>query len=101
MKSFNRREAGDRLNTTDIRTDAALRDDPTQNDDGIHIGDVYANNISALKSYVLEVLVQHYEQAVPGDVNSDTVVNVQDIILLVDYIFSNVLILHFKCYRFK
>jgi len=57
--------------------------------DGIHIGDVYANNISALKSYVLEVLDQHYEQAVPGDVNSDTVVNVQDIILVVSIILNS------------
>jgi len=56
--------------------------------DGNHIGDTFVNSISAMKSYVLEILDQYYEQAVSGDVNSDAVVNVQDIILVVSMILN-------------
>jgi len=56
--------------------------------DGNHIGDTFVNSISATKSYVLGLLEEHYEQAVPGDVNSDTLVNVQDIILVVGMILN-------------
>ena len=57
--------------------------------DGNHIGDTFVNSISAMKSYVLEILDQYYEQAVSGDVNSDAVVNVQDIILVVSMILNS------------
>jgi len=57
--------------------------------DGNHIGDTFVNSISAMKSYVLEILDQNYEQATPGDVNSDTLVNVQDIILVVNMILNS------------
>ena len=56
--------------------------------DGNHIGDTFVNSVSATKSYVLGILEEHYEQAVPGDVNSDTLVNVQDIILVVGMILN-------------
>ena len=56
--------------------------------DGTHLGDIFVNSVSATKSYVLGLLAQHYEQAVPGDVNSDTLVNVQDIILVVGMILN-------------
>jgi len=57
--------------------------------DGNHIGDTFVNSVSAMKSYVLEILDQNYEQATPGDVNSDTLVNVQDIILVVNMILNS------------
>ena len=57
--------------------------------DGNHIGDTFVNNISTLKSYVLEVLDENYEQSIPGDINLDAIINVQDIILLVNIILSS------------
>ena len=57
--------------------------------DGNHIGDTFVNSISATKSYVLGILDQYYEQATPGDINLDSIINVQDIILLVNMILSS------------
>ena len=52
------------------------------------IGSIYVNNLSTVKNYILEILDQHYQQSIPGDVNLDTVINVQDIILLVNMILN-------------
>ena len=57
--------------------------------DGNHIGNTFVNSISATKSYVLGILDQYYEQSIPGDINLDSIINVQDIILLVNMILSS------------
>ena len=42
-----------------------------------------------MKNFVRDILEEHYEQSILGDVNSDATVNVQDIILLVNMILNN------------
>ncbi len=53
------------------------------------IGDITVSGVNnSVKSYVLEVIDQNYQQAISGDVNSDSIVNVQDIILVVNMILN-------------
>jgi len=40
------------------------------------------------KNYIRGILEEHYQQSVLGDVNGDTTVNIQDVILLVNYILN-------------
>ncbi len=57
--------------------------------DGNYIGSIYANSVNnSFKNYIRGVLDEHYEQSVLGDINGDTLVNVQDVILLVNSILS-------------
>ena len=45
-------------------------------------------NFSA-RSYITDVIAEHYQQAIVGDVNGDGTINVQDIILVVNMILSS------------
>lgn len=58
--------------------------------DGEYLGSMYAGSVNnTLKNFVRDILEEHYEQSILGDVNSDATVNVQDIILLVNMILNN------------
>jgi len=52
-----------------------------------HIDLLSLGNIE--KNYIRGILEEHYEQSILGDINSDSVVNIQDIILLVNMVLSN------------
>lgn len=41
------------------------------------------------KTYIRNILAENYEQFVPGDVNQDALINVQDIILIVNMILNS------------
>jgi len=41
------------------------------------------------KNYIIEILEEHYQQSIIGDINGDSFVNIQDVILLVNSILSN------------
>ena len=43
---------------------------------------------NSAKNYILGILEDHYEQSILGDINGDSIVNVQDIILLVNNILN-------------
>ena len=57
--------------------------------DGSYLGSITANSVTNnVKNYIREILEEHYQQSILGDVNGDTVVNVQDVILLVSMILN-------------
>ena len=57
--------------------------------DGSYLGNIDANSVtSSLKNYIRGILEEHYEQSVLGDINGDSLVNIQDIILLVNVILN-------------
>ncbi len=57
--------------------------------DGEYLGQISVNSVSAnVKNYILGIIEANYQQSVLGDVNGDTFVNVQDVILLVNSILS-------------
>ena len=59
--------------------------------DGTYLGNITLNsglNASA-KNYIRDILEEHYQQMILGDINGDAQVNVQDIILLVNIILNN------------
>ena len=41
------------------------------------------------KNYIRGILETYYIQSIPGDINADSIINIQDIILLVNMILSN------------
>ncbi|MBI64965.1 MAG: hypothetical protein CMG64_01550, partial [Candidatus Marinimicrobia bacterium] len=43
---------------------------------------------NSLKNYIRGILEEHYEQSILGDINGDSLVNIQDIILLVNVILN-------------
>ena len=58
--------------------------------DGEYLGSINANSVNnTLKNYIREILEEHYEQSILGDVNGDANVNIQDIILLVNMILND------------
>ena len=44
---------------------------------------------NAQKNYILGVLEENYDQSILGDLNSDNILNVADIIILIDFILSD------------
>ena len=59
--------------------------------EGQFIGSITLNSgvNNAAKNYIRGILEEHYQQSVLGDINGDTIVNVQDIILLINIILSD------------
>jgi len=52
----------------------------------------YINLLSlgnAEKNYIRSVLEEHYQQSNTGDINEDTLVNIQDVILVINLILNN------------
>ena len=52
----------------------------------------YINLLSlgnAEKNYIRSVLEEHYQQSNMGDINEDTLVNIQDVILVINLILNN------------
>ncbi len=58
--------------------------------DGNLIGYITLNSgvNNSAKNYIRGVLEEHYQQSILGDVNGDTTVNIQDVILLVNFILN-------------
>jgi len=59
--------------------------------DGNFIGEItlsFSNISNSEKNYIIDVIESNYQQSVFGDVNDDTIVNVQDIIILVNMILN-------------
>ena len=58
--------------------------------DGNRIGYITLNSgvNNSAKNYIRSILEDYYEQSVSGDINDDSLVNVQDIILLVNIILN-------------
>ncbi len=52
-----------------------------------HINFLSLGNVE--KNYIIDVLEDNYNQTILGDVNGDTFVNIQDVILLVNIILDN------------
>ena len=60
--------------------------------DGQMIGDIFLNqglNNSA-KNYILEIIEDNYQQTLSGDVNGDSVLDISDIIILIDFILADI-----------
>ena len=59
--------------------------------DGNYIDHIDLPNLgNAQKNYILGILEENYNQSLLGDLNSDTVLNVADIILIIDFILSEI-----------
>ena len=43
---------------------------------------------NSAKNYIRSIIEEHYTQSVLGDINGDSIVNVQDIILLINLILN-------------
>ena len=57
--------------------------------DGNHIGHITLNGFgNSQKNYIRGILEEHYQQSILGDINGDTVINIQDVILLVNTILN-------------
>jgi len=58
--------------------------------DGQLIGSITLNSAvnNAAKNYIRGILEEHYQQSISGDINGDSIVNIQDIILLINIILS-------------
>ena len=58
--------------------------------DGNLIGSITLNSgvNNSAKNYIRGILEEHYQQSILGDVNGDTTVNIQDVILLVNFILN-------------
>ena len=58
--------------------------------DGSLIGYITLNSgvNNSAKNYIRGILEEHYQQSILGDVNEDSVVNIQDVILLVSSILN-------------
>ena len=41
------------------------------------------------KNYIRSILEEHYQQSYTGDVNEDTLVNIQDVILIINFILND------------
>ena len=55
-----------------------------------YLGQITVNSVTAgVKNYILNIIAENYQQSVLGDINSDSVVNIQDVILLVNMILGN------------
>jgi len=59
--------------------------------DGVLLGRITLNSgvNTTAKTYVRNILAENYEQFVPGDVNQDALVNIQDVILIINFILGN------------
>jgi hypothetical protein len=60
--------------------------------DGNFIGEIilsFSGLSDSEKNYMIQVIEENYQQSVPGDVNQDTLINVQDIILIVNMILNS------------
>ena len=58
--------------------------------DGAYIDHIDIPSLSnAQKNYIRSILEEYYEQSILGDINADSVINIQDIILLVNMILSS------------
>ena len=60
------------------------------NYDGSFLGVITLNSglNGTAKNYIRNIIEEHYQQSVLGDVNDDSIVNIQDIILLVNMILT-------------
>ena len=59
--------------------------------DGNFIGEIilpFSGVSVGVKNYIRGILEEHYQQSILGDVNGDTTVNIQDVILLVNFILN-------------
>ena len=57
--------------------------------DGNYIGHIDLLNLgNTEKSYIRSVLEDHYQQSNTGDINGDTLVNIQDVILVINLILN-------------
>ena len=45
---------------------------------------------NAQKNFILDILEENYNQSLLGDLNSDTILNVADIIIIIDFILSEI-----------
>ena len=60
------------------------------NYDGGYLGHIDVTSLgNTQKDYIRSVLEEHYNQSILGDLNIDSVLNIQDIILLVNIILTN------------
>ena len=60
--------------------------------DGNFIGEIilgFSGLSVSNKNYIIQIIEENYEQSILGDVNQDTLINIQDIILIVNMILSS------------
>ena len=59
--------------------------------DGDYLGSITLSSglSNSSKNYIRNIISENYEQVILGDVNGDTILNVQDIILLVNIVLGN------------
>ena len=56
------------------------------------IGNLTLNNglNNSSKNYILDILEEHYNQVMLGDINGDNILNILDIVILVDLILTDI-----------
>tara|TARA_Y100001970_G_scaffold227746_1_gene281871 strand:- start:148 stop:618 length:471 start_codon:yes stop_codon:yes gene_type:complete len=60
--------------------------------DGELIGNLALNSglNNFAKNYILDVLEENYDQSILGDINGDSILNINDLIIIVDFILSEI-----------
>ena len=60
--------------------------------DGELIGNIQLNGGlgTTAKNYILEIIEQNYNQSLLGDINGDGILNINDLIIIVDFILSEI-----------
>jgi hypothetical protein len=60
--------------------------------DGELIGNITLNSGlgTTAKNYILEIIEQNYNQSLLGDINGDGILNISDLIIIVDFILSEI-----------
>ncbi len=58
--------------------------------DGNYLGHINVSGLGTTqKNYIRDILEEHYEQSILGDLNGDAIVNIQDVILVVSLVVNN------------
>tara|TARA_B100001250_G_C19303243_1_gene572856 strand:+ start:97 stop:567 length:471 start_codon:yes stop_codon:yes gene_type:complete len=58
--------------------------------DGNYLGHINVSGLGTTqKNYIRDILEEHYEQSILGDLNGDAIVNIQDVILVVSLVVNS------------
>ena len=67
--------------------------EPVNTDDEV-VGSIFLNNglNTAAKNYIRNIIEENYDNTILGDMNSDSLINIQDVILLINAIMNGEMI---------
>ena len=55
--------------------------------DGSYIGDITFNSLgTSQKNYIRDIIEAHYQQSILGDINNDSLINIQDVVVCINIV---------------